>query len=65
MDNYLPWANPKIWGKEKEYVSDALDSMWISGGPYVDRFESFLRTILKQTFVNAPLMELLLYKGVY
>ena len=65
MDNFDGFAlEQKIWGKEKEDVSDALNSMWISGGYYVDTFEFFLRTILKQTFVNVPLMELQHYKGL-
>lgn len=50
MDNYLPWANPKIWGKEKEYVLDALNSMWISGGPYIDKFEFFFKNYIKTNF---------------
>lgn len=36
----IPWAKPNYWGHEEEYVLDALRSTWISGGPYVDRFES-------------------------
>lgn len=36
----IPWAKPNFWGLEEEYVLDALRSTWISGGPYVDRFES-------------------------
>jgi perosamine synthetase len=35
-----PWAQPFFLGKEQEYVQKALASTWISGGPYVDRFES-------------------------
>ena len=33
------WARPDYWGHEKQFVLDALDSSWISGGPYVDRLE--------------------------
>ncbi len=36
----IPWARPNFWGLEEEYVLDALRSTWISGGPYVDRFET-------------------------
>jgi perosamine synthetase len=39
----LPWARPDFWGRERRYVMDALDSTWISGGPYVDRLERELR----------------------
>lgn len=35
----IPWAKPVYWGKEKEYVLDALESSWISGGPYIEKFE--------------------------
>jgi perosamine synthetase len=35
----IPWANAVLWGKESEYVVDALSSTWISGGPYVERLE--------------------------
>ncbi|MBN1423806.1 DegT/DnrJ/EryC1/StrS family aminotransferase [Candidatus Fermentibacteria bacterium] len=36
---FIPWAKPDFWGKEQEYVVEALTSTWISGGPFVDRFE--------------------------
>jgi perosamine synthetase len=36
----IPWAEPTLWGREEEYTVDALRSMWISGGPYVDRLEA-------------------------
>ncbi|GGY15841.1 GDP-perosamine synthase [Rhodanobacter panaciterrae] len=39
MNNAIPWAEPTLWGREEEYVVDALRSTWISGGPYVDRLE--------------------------
>ena len=37
--NYIPWASPHYWGNEQRYVVDALNSTWISGGSYVERFE--------------------------
>lgn len=40
MSNSIPWAEPTLWGREEEYVVDALRSTWISGGPYVDRLEA-------------------------
>jgi len=39
MSVTIPWAKPFLSGREKEYVTAALDSTWISGGPFVDRFE--------------------------
>lgn len=45
----IPWASPNYWGNEQRYVVDALESSWISGGPYVDRLEEdFAR------FCNTP-----------
>ncbi|PWB52462.1 MAG: DegT/DnrJ/EryC1/StrS family aminotransferase [Candidatus Methanoperedenaceae archaeon] len=35
----IPWAKPCLFGNEKDLVMDALQSTWISGGEYVDRFE--------------------------
>lgn len=35
----IPWARPKLFGNEETMVVDALRSAWISGGPYVERFE--------------------------
>jgi perosamine synthetase len=35
----IPWARPTLVGNEQAYVRDALESTWISGGAYVDRFE--------------------------
>ena len=35
----IPWAKPHLFGNEKKLVIDAIDSTWISGGPYVDRLE--------------------------
>lgn len=35
----IPWAKPELLGNEQQYVSQAVASTWISGGPFVDRFE--------------------------
>lgn len=35
----IPWAKPTFWGNEQGYVIEALNSTWISGGPFVERFE--------------------------
>jgi perosamine synthetase len=39
MNQYIPWAGPLLGGNEQKYVSQALESSWISGGSFVDRFE--------------------------
>lgn len=36
---HIPWAQPKLFGNEEAMVLDALRSVWISGGPYVQRLE--------------------------
>jgi perosamine synthetase len=41
------WAKPTLSSLEKKYVTDALDSTWISGGPYVERFESEFEQAIK------------------
>jgi len=42
----IPWAAPAYWGNEERYVGDALRSTWISGGPFVERLEREVRTLL-------------------
>lgn len=47
----IPWASPKIWGNEKKYVNQALDSMWISGGFFVEDLESKFSKLLERPYV--------------
>lgn len=35
----IPWARPVFWGDEQRRVTEALESTWISGGPFVDQLE--------------------------
>lgn len=37
--SFIPWAEPRYWGREEAYALEALRSSWISGGPFVDRLE--------------------------
>lgn len=46
----IPWAKPLFFGKEKEYVVDALESTWISGGRYVEKFEKLFETLNKAKY---------------
>jgi perosamine synthetase len=39
MAQLIPWAKPHFWGNEHRYLAEALESSWISGGPFLDRFE--------------------------
>ncbi len=42
----ISWASPMLWGNEREYLLEALASTWISGGPFVRRFEHDFREIV-------------------
>lgn len=42
----IPWARPALVGREQSLVQDALESSWISGGPYVELFEDELSKFL-------------------
>lgn len=53
LDYFIPWAKPELWGKEVEYVTDAIKSTWISGGDYLDRLELEFSEILKTKHVLA------------
>lgn len=50
---FIPWAKPDFFGKEKEYVNDALDSTWISGGKYVNDLESNFAVLLDKKYCLA------------
>ena len=46
----FPVMEPSLYGREKEYVNDCLDTNWISSqGAYVERFESNLSEICDAT----------------
>lgn len=46
----IPWAKPLFLGKEKEYVSQAMASTWISGGPFIQRFEKNFASLHQMPF---------------
>lgn len=48
----IPWALPNFWGNEKKYVIDAMDSLWISGGHYVDTLESEISKFLNSRVLS-------------
>jgi perosamine synthetase len=50
---HIPWAKPNFWGNEKLYVSEALDSTWISGGPFVDRIETEFAALTGVSYILA------------
>jgi perosamine synthetase len=36
----IPWAQPALFGAEGKYLKQALDSSWLSGGPFIDELEA-------------------------
>jgi perosamine synthetase len=50
-NNYIPWSKPHIWGNEKEYVQDALNSSWLSGGEYLNKLESSFAKLFNKKHV--------------
>jgi len=53
-DEMIPWGKPCLGEREREYLLKALDSTWISGGEFIDRFESdFARLIGTEYAVTA------------
>jgi len=49
-DTIIPWAKPVFWGDEAGYLEQALSSEFISGGPFVERFEKELATHICTSF---------------
>lgn len=42
----IPWSRPHLWGRERDYIQDALDSMWLSGGAYLRKLELWFSSLL-------------------
>lgn len=53
MNNKIPWAKPDYWGNEIKYVTEALETTWISGGKYLDGLEEYFENKLNQKFALA------------
>ena len=51
MQNQIPWAKPSFWGSERDYVIDALESSWISGGAYLEKLEKRFSELLSKKYV--------------
>lgn len=49
----IPWAKPHLGDKEREYLLRALDSTWISGGEFVDKFESDFAGLIGKKYAVA------------
>jgi perosamine synthetase len=46
-NRFIPWSRPHFWGREKEYVSEAMDSMWLSGGGYLEKLSFAFSELLQ------------------
>lgn len=52
--NKIDLIKPHLFGKEREYVMDAIDSNWIAPlGPYVERFENAVAKYVKAKYAVA------------
>ncbi len=49
----IPWTKPDFWGNEIKYVTQALESSWISGGEYLNKLENDFGEILKKKHILA------------
>ena len=50
----IPVSEPKLWGNEKIYVNDCLDTNWISsGGAYLKSFETSFSKFVNQKYAVA------------
>ncbi|NQT27545.1 DegT/DnrJ/EryC1/StrS family aminotransferase [candidate division KSB1 bacterium] len=47
MKQKIPWAKPVFTGLEREFLVNALESTWVSGGPFLDRLERDLANYCK------------------
>lgn len=50
MAHLIPWASPNFWGDEKKYVNEALDSLWISGGAYLEKLERVFSELFQKKY---------------
>jgi perosamine synthetase len=41
----IPWSRPVYWGDELTLVKEAMESTWISGGPFVEQLEQQFSTL--------------------
>jgi perosamine synthetase len=51
MGDFIPWAKPSFWGKETEYMVEALQSTMISGGPFIEKLERQFSEIFNTKYV--------------
>lgn len=49
---FIPWSKPKIFQKDKFYLNKAINSTWISGGDFLEKFEKKISKLLNIKYVN-------------
>ncbi len=47
---FISWAIPKLFGNEKNLINESINSSWISGGKYIEKFENKLSNYLKTKY---------------
>jgi perosamine synthetase len=45
MQIKYPFSKPKFFGDEKDFVQIAIESTWISGGEYIEKFEDWFSNL--------------------
>ena len=49
----IPWSKPKLDKKDKYHLDKAFLSSWISGGPYVTKFQEKFKKVLNRKYTFA------------
>ena len=47
---FISWASPKIFGNEKNLINNSINSSWISGGSFIQKFENKLSNYLNARY---------------
>ena len=50
---FIPWSQPLLSKKDKTIMNIAFDSSWVSGGPFVTKFQKLLKKITKRKYAYA------------
>ena len=50
MKKIIPWSQAHFISNEKFHLNRALDSTWVSGGEYVQKFEREFSKYIKSDF---------------
>jgi perosamine synthetase len=50
---FIPWNQPSLSKNDRTLMNIAFDSSWISGGPFVTKFQKLLKKITKRKYAYA------------